>query len=59
MKLLYITQGLPDACLQALIDQQSTQHEVSLADLAQGNWDKLLDQVAAADQVISWMREQA
>ncbi len=57
MKLLYLTQGPTNACLQALLQSQSAGHEVVLADLAQGQWELVLDQVAQADQVISWVEE--
>lgn len=57
MKFLFLTQGQPDACLQAIMEQQARQHEVVCLDLALGQWDGVLDQVVAADQVISWLEE--
>ena len=55
MKILYLVKEAQDQTLRTLIEVQRQDHEVTIVNLdARADFEQLVEQVAAADRVISW-----
>jgi hypothetical protein len=55
VKILYLLTRDLDATGAALREAHATEHAVEVVDLrAETDWDRLVDEVAAADRVVCW-----
>lgn len=55
MKILHITKGEPQGAVKAIIDNHTSNHEVTVVDVNENkDYDRLLDLILENDRVITW-----